>query len=246
MVYLLYIYIHGHIEGVEIVQSIKILVVDDEAAIVEILSLYLKREGYNVYSSLNATKGLRLMEEVIPDVVLLDINLPDENGFDLARRFRELSSDGILIFVTGERTKSTIMEGFEIGCDDYITKPFDPPEVIARIKANIRRSNIGTKNKLELGDLTIDFSEKTVFKKGVKVDLFIKEKQLLFYLAQHPNQILSAEQLYDVIWGIDSDAELKTVQVYLSTLRKKIEDNPKDPQYIKTVRGFGYKFSTIN
>lgn len=227
-------------------QSIKILVVDDEAAIVEILCLYLKQEGYHVYSSLNATEGSRLMEEIIPDVVLLDINLPDENGFDLARRFRELSSDGILFFVTGERTKSTIMEGFEIGCDDYITKPFDPPEIIARIKANIRRSNLGTKNKLVLGDLTINFSDKTVFKKGEKIDLFIKEKLLLFYLAQNRNQIFSAEQLYDVIWGIDSDAELKTVQVYLSTLRKKIEDYPKNPQYIKTVRGFGYKFSTIN
>lgn len=226
--------------------SVKILVVDDEAAIVDILGLYLKQEGYNVFSSLNATEGLRLMEEVIPDIVLLDINLPDKNGFELARRFREISLDGVLIFVTGERTKSTIMEGFEIGCDDYITKPFDPPEVIARIKANIRRSGIVTKNKLQLGDLTINFSDKTVYKKGELIDLFIKEKLLLFYLAQHRNQIFSAEQLYDVIWGIDSDADLKTVQVYLSTLRKKIEDNPKNPRYIKTVRGFGYKFSTIS
>jgi len=224
--------------------SISILVVDDEISIVEILSLYLKREGFIVHSALNVADGLQIIEENIPDVILLDINLPDGNGFKLAQKFREISN-GILIFISGERAKSTIMEGFEIGCDDYILKPFDPPEVIARIKANIRRSNFTIGDALTLNDLTINFSEKSVYKNGEKIDLFVKEKLLLFHLIKNPNQIFSAEQLYDIIWGIDSDADLKTVQVYLSTLRKKIESNPKNPQYIKTVRGFGYKFSKL-
>ncbi len=223
-------------------RSISILVVDDETSIVDILSLYLNREGFIVFSASNVSNGLRLIEEKIPDIILLDINLPDGNGFKLAQKFRE-RSDGILIFISGEKTKSTIMEGFEIGCDDYILKPFDPPEVIARIKANIRRSNLAIANTLTLNDLTINFSEKSVYKNGEKIDLFIKEKQLLFHLIKHPNQVFSAEQLYNIIWGIDSGTDLKTVQVFLSTLRKKIEIDPKDPQYIKTVRGFGYKFS---
>ncbi|MCQ6277637.1 response regulator transcription factor [Bacillus sp. EB600] len=224
-------------------RTINILIVEDESIITDISRLYLEKEGYTVYSSLNAADGLRFIEEDAPDIVLLDINLPDLNGFDLARRYREVS-DGILIFITGERTRSTIIEGFEIGCDDYITKPFDPPEVLARIKAIMRRSDTLASNEVHLGDLTINFSDKSIYKKGKEVDLFTKERMLLFYLVEHPNQVFSAEQLFDLIWGIDSDANLKTVSVHLSTLRSKIEDDPKNPKYIRTVRGFGYKFST--
>lgn len=223
-------------------RSITILIVEDDHSVIEILRLYLEREGFTVYSSRNAADGMRVMEEVSPDIFLLDLKLPDNNGFTLARRYRALS-DGILIFITGEKSKSTIIQGFELGCDDYITKPFDPPEVIARIKANLRRTNILASNPLTLGDLTINFFDKTVLKNGEQVDLFVKEKLLLFHLAQHPNQIFNAEQLFELIWGMNSNADLKTVLVYLSTLRKKIEEDPKNPQYIQTVRGFGYKFS---
>ncbi|MED3571107.1 response regulator transcription factor [Cytobacillus praedii] len=222
--------------------SIKLLIIEDEYAIINILRLYLEKEGFTVYSSLNATDGLRLMEEIIPDIILLDIHLPDKSGLEIARRYREIS-DGILIFLTGERKKGTIIQGFEMGCDDYITKPFDPPELIARIKANLRRSRITSPNMLYSGDLSINFSDKSVHKNGERIELFTKERMLLFLLAEHANQVFSAEQLYDSIWGIDSEAELKTVLVHLSTLRKKIEDDPRKPQYIQTVRGFGYKFS---
>ncbi|WP_249315432.1 response regulator transcription factor [Bacillus sp. FJAT-49711] len=220
-----------------------VLIIEDEFSIVEILRLFLEKEGFTVYSSLNAADGVRLIEEVTPHIVLLDIHLPDKNGFELARKYREISN-GILIFITGESTKSTIVRGFEIGCDDYIIKPFDPPEVVARIKANIRRSGLTNFNVLTLGNLTLNFNDKSVHKKGERVELFTKERMLLFYLAEHPNQVFSAEQLYEVIWGIDSEAELKTVLVHLSTLRRKIEDEPRYPKYIQTVRGFGYKFST--
>ncbi len=236
-------YLYQKKKGGKKMHPIKVLLIEDEYTILEIIRLYLEREGYTVYSSLNATEGLRLIEEITPDILLLDINLPDQNGFKLAQRYRELS-DGILIFITGERTKSTILHGFEIGCDDYITKPFDPPELIARIKASVRRSGISSRSLLTLGNLTINFSDKSVQKNSEKINLFTKERMLLFYLAEHPNQVFTAEQLFDYIWGMDSDAELKTVLVHISTLRKKIEENPKNPQYIQTVRGFGYKFAT--
>lgn len=222
--------------------QIKVLIIEDDVSIVEILRLYLQREGFAVYTSLKAADGIRLMEEITPHIVLLDINLPDKNGFELARKYREISN-GILIFITGEKTKTTIIQGFDIGCDDYVTKPFDPPELIARIKAQLRRSGMATSKVLRVGDLTINFTNKSVYKNDEKIELFIKERMLLFYLAEHPNQVFSTEQLYDNIWGIDYNTDLKTVSVHISTLRKKIEDNPKKPRYIETVRGFGYKFS---
>lgn len=225
--------------------TIKILIIEDEQSLIDILRLYLEKDEYTVYSSSNASKGLRLIDEIKPDILLLDIHLPDQNGFHVARKFRE-KSDGILIFITGEKSKNTVLEGFELGCDDFIIKPFDPIELLARIKANIRRSGLSPPEVLKLGNLTINLANKTVHKNNKEVDLFIKEKMLLFHLAQHPNQIFSAEQLYNSIWGMESNADLKTVQVNLSTLRKKIEDNPKKPKYIQTERGFGYKLSIGN
>lgn len=225
--------------------TIKILIVEDEQPLIDILRLYLEKEGFTVISSSSASEGMRLIDKTAPDILLLDIHLPDQNGFDVARKFRE-KSDGVLIFITGEKSKRTVLEGFEIGCDDFIIKPFDPVELIARIKANIRRTGLATSDILKLGNLTINLINKTVHKNNEKVDLFAKEKMLLFYLAQNPNQVFSAEQLYDRIWEMDSNADLKTVQVNLSTLRKKIEDNPKKPKYIQTERGFGYKLSIRN
>lgn len=224
-------------------QSNKIVMIEDEFKIVEIVRLYLEKEGFLVYTSMNATDGLHLIESIEPDVLLLDVNLPDQNGFELARKYRKIS-DGILIFITGEKEKSKIIEGFNIGCDDYVTKPFDPFELIARIKANIRRFGKMDSEELTIGHLTINFMDKSVSKNGERIELFTKERMLLFYLVQHPDQVFSAEQLYDTIWGRDADADLKTVSVHISTLRKKIEDEPSVPKYIVTVRGFGYKFSS--
>ncbi|OZU89395.1 DNA-binding response regulator [Virgibacillus indicus] len=222
-------------------RPVHILIVEDDFSIVEILRLYLEKEGYIVHYSLNAADGLHIIEKELPDIVLLDLNLPDQSGFNFAKEYRKLS-DGILIIITGERTKDTIMKGFEIGCDDYITKPFDPPEVIARIKANLRRISRNYSDTIIAGNLSINFSDKSVSKNGEPINLFTKEKMLLFHLVQQPNQVFSVEQLFDLIWGFDSSANLKTVHVHLSTLRKKIEDDPKKPRYIITVRGFGYKF----
>lgn len=223
-------------------KPVEIVVVEDDVNILEIIRLYLERESFVVYTSRNASEGLFLIETVVPDIVLLDINLPDQNGFDLARKFRKIS-DGILFFITGEKSKEKIIHGFEVGCDDYITKPFDPSEVVARVKANLRR--LGKREEVEIirfGDITINMKEASVYKNGQLLDLSKKEKMILFYLVKHPNQVISTETLYDKIWGYDSISDLKTVSVHISTLRKKIEDEPNRSKFIETVRGFGYKF----
>lgn len=221
---------------------IKIVIVEDEEPILEIVRLYLEKEGFEVHGSLTAIEGLRMIEIVEPDAVLLDVNLPDQSGFEIARKFRE-QSEGVLIFITGEKAKDRIMHGFEVGCDDYVVKPFDPAELVARVKANVRRILKKNEDIYQIGDLTINFKDVSVLKKGKTVELSTKERMLLFYLIQHPNQVISTEQLFDAVWGIDADSDLKTVSVHMSTLRKKIEDNPSKPQHIVTVRGFGYKFS---
>lgn len=222
-------------------KRVEIVVVEDDSNILEIIRLYLERESFVVYTSRNASDGLFLIETVVPDIVLIDINLPDENGFELARKFREIS-DGILIFITGEKSKEKVIHGFEVGCDDYITKPFDPSEVVARIKANLRRLNKYEEvNDITFGNIRINLKEASVYKNGELLDLSKKEKMILFYLVKHPNQVISTETLYDKIWGFDSISDLKTVSVHMSTLRKKIEDEPNNPKFIETVRGFGYK-----
>lgn len=220
----------------------RIVIIENDEELIRILRLHLEKEGFSVYSTTCAKYGIQLIKTVKPDILLLDIHYPDQNGLELAKKYREISN-GILIFITGEQTKSTIIKGFEIGCDDYVRKPFDPSELIARIKAHLRRVTPNPPYLDAFGNLTINFQNKTVHKHGKEVELYTKEKMLLLYLARHPNQIFSAEHLFEQIWGIDSDADLKTVHVHISTLRKKIEDYPKKPSYIITVRGFGYKFT---
>ncbi|SOC03427.1 two-component system alkaline phosphatase synthesis response regulator PhoP/two-component system response regulator VicR [Ureibacillus xyleni] len=221
---------------------IKVVIVEDDPKIVEILTVYLEKEQYRVYTALNAVDGINLISNIQPDVLLLDVNLPDQNGFELAKKYRLQSDDGILFFITGEKAKEKLIKGFEVGCDDYITKPFDPTEVVVRLKANLRRLEKNDPNIIRIGSLVVNFKDATVTKDGSFLALSIKEKMLLFYMMKNPNQVLTTELLYDTIWGYDSISDLKTVTVHISTLRKKIEENPNKPQYIKTVRGFGYKF----
>lgn len=225
-------------------KPIEVVLVEDDVNVAEIVRLYLEQEGYTVYTSYTSSSGHYLIESIVPKVAILDVNLPGQSGFQLAERFRELS-DGILIFLTGEKTKEKIMQGFNIGCDDYVTKPFDPQELIARVKANLRRIEVkDTKESevLKVQDLTINYKDTNVFKNGELLELSKKEKMLLFYLSKHINQVISVETLYDVVWGYDAISDIKTVSVHMSTLRKKIEEDVKNPIYIETIRGFGYKF----
>ncbi|TSI03067.1 response regulator transcription factor [Lysinibacillus sp. BW-2-10] len=221
--------------------TIKIGIIEDDIKTIEILKLYLEREQFNVNVALNGQNGLELIHNILPDVLILDLNLPDYSGFDLAKKYRS-QSNGILFFITGEKSKDKLIYGFEVGGDDYITKPFDPAEVIVRIKANLKRLENSSFDILKIGNLIINFNDTTVTKSGQLLDLSVKEKMLLFYMVKHKNQVLLTESLYDAIWGYDAVSDLKTVTVHISTLRKKIEEDKNNPKYIQTVRGFGYKF----
>lgn len=221
----------------------KIVIIEDDEDILEVLKLSMKSAGYEVLEAQTYIDGEALIRQATPDVVLLDVNLPDGNGFNLAKKMRK-ESDAILIFVTVHHQIDEKLLGFEVGADDYITKPFIPKELIARVQAHLNRKKIAAKQPvIQLNNLEIRPNEKMVYKNKEIVNLFTKERLLLFYLIEHANKVLTIEQLLNYAWGYDGVVDAKTLSVHISTLRKKIEDNPAKPQYIQTVRGFGYMFS---
>jgi len=220
----------------------KILIIEDDIDIMEVLSLTIANANYLVFKASSIYEGWKAVIKEEPDLILLDVNLPDGNGFELARRVREVS-DAIIIFVTVNHLIDHKLEGFEVGADDYITKPFIPKELLARIQANLKRKTTSIRNPiLHIDNLVIHFDEKNVYKNGKRLNLFTKEKLLLFFLIEHANKVISVDQLIDNVWGQDGVTDSKTVSVHISTLRRKIEDFPAKPKWIQTVRGFGYQF----
>ncbi|MEG0472356.1 MAG: response regulator transcription factor [Solibacillus sp.] len=220
-----------------------ILIIEDDADILEVLSLYVQNAGYHTLKATTIEEGWKLITTEAIDLMLVDINLPDGNGVDLVKRIRE-QSDAIIFFVTANDTIEDKLQGFDVGAADYITKPFIPKEVIARIKAHLNRRNVQRKHQYTVSDVVIDFEEKSVFKAGEKLHLYTKERQILFYLVEHRNQVLSVDQIIDYVWGFEESVDMKAVTVHISMLRKKIEKNPAKPEIIQTVRGFGYIFNT--
>jgi DNA-binding response OmpR family regulator len=229
-----------------------VLIAEDEEDIRNIMTLYLQQE-YHVIAYGNGEEALAGIIENKPDLVLLDILLPGINGFNICQQLRERNVMTPVIFVSAKREQRDKIRGLEIGGDDYMTKPFDPGELMARVKANLRRSNRSNqetemkdtgKQMITLGDLHIDTELYRVTVGKKPIHLSTKEMQLLILLASNPNRVYSTEQLYDLIWGEGHYGDLKTVSVHISTLRKKIEKHPAKPEYIITIRGFGYKFQT--
>ena len=229
-----------------------VLIAEDEEDIRNIMTLYLQQE-YHVIAYGNGEEALAGIIENKPDIVLLDILLPGINGFTICQQLREKKVMTPVIFVSAKREQRDKIRGLEIGADDYMTKPFDPAELMARVKANLRRSNQSnqeaemedtSKQMIMIGDLHIDTELYHVTVGGKPIHLSTKEMQLLILLASNPNRVYSTEQLYDLIWGEGHYGDLKTVSVHISTLRKKIEKYPAKPEYIITIRGFGYKFQS--
>lgn len=224
-----------------------ILIAEDEVDIRNLITLYLERE-YRVIAYDNGEEALSGIIEEMPDLVILDILLPGINGFQICEKLRERNILIPVIFLSAKREQREKIRGLEIGADDYMTKPFDPGELMARVKAHLRRSNqqVESENRRKQtilwGDLLIDTEQYVVTVSGKPIRLSTKEIQLLILLASNPRRVFSTEQLYDLIWGEDQYGDLKTVSVHISTLRKKIEKNPSKPDYIITLRGFGYKF----
>lgn len=233
----------------------KILVVDDDRDIREVLYLYLNNEGYEVTLAENGEKALLLFEKNNFDLILLDVMMPVVDGFETCQTLRKKSNVPILFLSAKEDDIDKIL-GLRIGGDDYITKPFSPAVLVAKIKAQLRRirqnhsENIDEKkirenDILHFPDLTIDMDRCVVQSYDKKISLPAKEYQLLCLLAKNAGRVYSVEQLFQQIWGEESLGDNRTVMVHVSNLRKKIEPDPVKPLYIQTVRGIGYKFNDV-
>lgn len=224
-----------------------VLIVEDEEGIRELLHLFLAKKGYKVFEAEDGYEALDIVAKEKLDLILLDIEMPGINGLETCEQIRQLVRTPIL-FVSYLKEMSYKIEGFDAGADDYITKPFDFNELDARIRAVLRRNSwtMNEEKKLEVlkyDDLHIHLDARELYIGGKLVKLFHKEFQLLLLLAQNPNRVWTAEQLYDRIWGYYSEGEIQTVKVHISNLRRKVEKDPAHPKYIHTVRGFGYKFA---
>ncbi|OHW63022.1 alkaline phosphatase synthesis transcriptional regulatory protein PhoP [Andreesenia angusta] len=225
----------------------KILVVDDESHIVELVRFNLESNGYSVVEASDGKEALAKAKEESPDLILLDLMLPIIDGTEVCKKLKnDVSTESIpIIMLTAKSDEMDKIIGLEIGADDYITKPFSLRELLARIKAVLRRrTDIKIKEidkVVRVEDLVIDEEKHEVLKNGEKLDLTLKEFELLNILAKNRGKVLSRNYLLDEIWGYDYFGETRTVDVHIRHLRKKIEDDDKNPKHIETIRGVGYK-----
>lgn len=227
-----------------------ILIVEDEQSIVDILSFILVKEGYNTIEALDGPTGLQLALEQNPDLVLLDLMLPGMDGFEVCERIRAAGSAVPVVMLTAREEEDDKVRGLELGADDYITKPFKNRELIARVKANIRRVSMAAfpppdrPLDLPLGErLTVDEERAAIFKDGSPLDLTQREYDLIRFLAARPGKVFSREALMEHVWNYEGYVgDVRAVDVAVRRLREKIEDDPGAPVFIKTKRGMGYYF----
>ncbi|MCI9170675.1 MAG: response regulator transcription factor [Lawsonibacter sp.] len=227
-----------------------ILIVEDEQSIVDILSFILVKEGYDTLEALDGPTGLQLALEQNPDLVLLDLMLPGMSGFEVCERIRAAGSTTPIVMLTAREEEDDKVRGLELGADDYITKPFKNRELIARVKANIRRVSMTaapppvTAAELPLGErMHIDEDRAAIFKDGAPLDLTQREYDLIRFLAARPGKVFSREALMEHVWNYEGYVgDVRAVDVAVRRLREKIEDDPGSPVFIKTKRGMGYYF----
>ncbi|WP_368653476.1 response regulator YycF [Ornithinibacillus sp. 4-3] len=224
--------------------SSKILVVDDEQPIADILQFNLEKEGYEVVVAYDGEEAIRLAENEQPDLILLDIMLPKKDGYEVCREVRKTQSMPI-IMLTAKDSEIDKVLGLELGADDYVTKPFSNRELIARVKANLRRQQVPVESTKESKDIIIENlvihpDAYAVSRDGVEIDLTHREYELLHYLARHIGQVMTREHLLETVWGYDYFGDVRTVDVTVRRLREKIEENPSNPTWIITRRGVGY------
>lgn len=224
----------------------RILVVDDEPRILEVVQRYLVREGFQVTTSRDGESALASFNASNPDLIILDLMLPKIDGLEVFRRLR-LKSPVPVIMLTAKGEETDRVVGLELGADDYITKPFSPRELVARVKAVLRRVTAGgnpdkDERPMTRGDLRIDPLARSVEAQGKALELTSKEFDLLWFLALHPGQVFTRTQLLDHVWGYEFYGDASTVTVHVRRVREKIEPDPANPRYITTVWGVGYKF----
>lgn len=223
----------------------KILVVDDEQRMVRFIQLNLEQDGFEVITAYNGKDALEQVRTQLPDLILLDIMMPDINGFEVLKKIREVNNVPV-IMLTAKGEEDDRIQGLELGADDYITKPFSPRELVSRIRAVLRRTKSFADDQVDLikvdERLTIDFSRREVWVEGQKVDLRPTEYRLLYHLVQNAGWVNTHEQLLTKVWGFEYQDEPHYVRLYVNYLRKKIEQDPSNPKYILTERGVGYRF----
>lgn len=226
----------------------KILVVDDEPSIVTLMKFNLENAGYEVMTAADGRQGLDIALTEKPDLIVLDLMLPGMDGMDVCKMLRQEKMDTPILMLTAKDEEFDKILGLELGADDYMTKPFSPREVVARVKAILRRTQTMKPDEVEddsdiirLGELEIRTDTYDVYVRGKQLVLTPKEYELLLYLANHKNKVLSRDQLLNGVWDFHYDGDTRIVDVHISHLREKIEADTKRPTYIRTIRGFGYK-----
>lgn len=228
--------------------SSEILVVDDEASVVEVVTLYLQREGFKVRSAANGTDALIALQSSRPALVILDVMLPHIDGISLIKRMRENQAlDVPVIMLTARSQETDRIYGLELGADDYVTKPFSPAELVSRVKAVLRRTQgrsaaAEQEQPVDYGNIVVDPVTREVTVRGRKIDLTATEFNLLWFMASHPRQVFKRDQLLESVWGFSDYVDPSTVTVHIRRLREKIEVNPSKPDWLQTVWGVGYKF----
>jgi DNA-binding response OmpR family regulator len=222
-----------------------ILVVDDEPTIRDVVVRYLRREGYTTLEASDGNAARALLERESPSLIVLDLMLPGIDGLALCRWIRTRSPVPV-IMLTARGEEADRIVGLELGADDYVTKPFSPRELVARVGTVLRRSNssaTGPAEMLRFGSIDIDAAAREVHKSGAPLNLTAREFDLLWFLARHPRRVFSREQLMRSVWGYEAAYDTGTITVHVRRLREKIEDDPAEPQHLETVWGVGYRLS---
>lgn len=227
-------------------KQINVLVIEDDPYICELIILYAEKNGYIVNIADNGMKGIEMFHDNPPDLVILDIMLPEMDGWEVCKEIRRFDKTPV-IMLTGKGESYDKLKGFDLGADDYLVKPFDPNELMARIKALLRRANpmFDANEIIELPLFKIDLIQYKVTCDAQEIALPPKEMDLLYFLASHPNQVFTRQQLLDQLWGLDFEGDPRTVDVHIKRIREKLgESNPY--WTVKTIRGVGYKFEVNN
>ncbi|NLL70905.1 MAG: response regulator transcription factor [Epulopiscium sp.] len=219
----------------------KILIVDDDIHIAELISLYLNKEGYETQQVYNGKKAIEVFTSFAPHLVILDLMLPEMDGYDVCKTIRKMSNIPIIMLTAKGDTFDKVL-GLELGADDYMVKPFEPKELMARVKAVLRRYEVRNEDakQVVVPNMTINLSNYTVIYHGKEIEMPPKELELLYFLVSHANQVFTREQLLDRIWGYEYVGDTRTVDVHIKRIREKLQE--EDPWSIKTVWGVGYKF----
>jgi DNA-binding response OmpR family regulator len=224
-------------------QTVTVVVVDDERPLVDLVSRYLRREGYEVHAAYDGNEALEVIGRVVPDVIVLDLMLPGVDGLEVARRVRE-TADPYIVMLTARTDEVDRIVGLRVGADDYVTKPFSPNELVARVQAMLRRprrSDAATEAARRFGELTIDPEAREVSVAGEPVELTRLEFDLLDTLSEQPRVVFSKDQLLERVWGSAAYRDDHVVAVHVANLRRKLGDTSDAPRYVRTVRGVGYR-----